>query len=56
MIRRLKAWLKKSGNTHSKLSELLGFSSRSVASNWIRRGSIPSKYHKKLKEVFNGNV
>ncbi len=51
MIRRLKAWLKKSGNTYAKLAELLGFKSRSTVANWIARNEVPVKHRKRVKEV-----
>ena len=53
MIRRLKAWLKKSGNSYGKLAKLMGHKSRSTSYNWLKRNKIPKHAVAQLKEIFD---
>ncbi len=54
LIKRVKKWLRKPENTFTKLSLLLGYSSRSTVYNWIKREKIPQSAIPKLKEVLKG--
>ncbi len=53
MLKRLRAWLKKPGNSYQKLADLLGYKSKSTIYNWVVREQIPRKMYPQLKEVFN---
>lgn len=52
MLKKLKAWLKKPGNSKSKLAYLLGYKSSSTITNWLSRKSIPEYMTPQLKEIF----
>ena len=51
MFKKLERWLKKKGNSKSKLAYLLGYKSSSTISNWITRGSIPEYIEPQLKNI-----
>jgi len=51
MLKELKAWLKRPGNTHAKLAYLLNYSSGATISNWISRKSIPVYVQPRLKKI-----
>lgn len=51
MIRQLKAWLKKPGNSEAKLAFLLNYKSTSTIRNWLSRKSIPDYIKPQLKQI-----
>lgn len=55
MKRELNRWLKKPGNSESKLAEILGFSSVSAIYNWKKRG-VPKYLQPMLKDFFNDKI
>ncbi len=54
MFKKLDKWLKKSGNSSSKLAYLLNYKSSSTIRNWVYRESIPSYVIPQLKKILKG--
>lgn len=51
MIKELKSWLKKPGNSSAKIAYLLGYRTGTTVSNWIYRNSIPEYIKPQLKNL-----
>lgn len=51
MLKQLKNWLKKPGNSNAKLAYLLGYKSGSTITNWLARKSIPEYRYAELKRI-----
>lgn len=51
MLKRLKKWLSRPGNSNAKLAYLLNRKSGSTISNWLTRKSIPEYIIPQLKEA-----
>ena len=52
MIKKLKKWLQKPGNSRAKLAFLLEIKSSSNIDYWIKEESVPKWHHEKLKAIF----
>jgi hypothetical protein len=51
MLRELKRWLKRPGNSNAKLAYLMGYKSGSTIANWVSRKSIPNHVLPQLKRI-----
>lgn len=48
LIKALRQWLQRPGNSHAKLAAKLGYRSSTTISKWLDRGSIPEYMHAPL--------
>lgn len=50
-LKSIKSWLKKEGNSKSKLAGKLGYKSSQTIDNWIKRNAIPVYMIERVREV-----
>lgn len=54
LVKSLKNWLKKPGNTFASVAVALGYRDSAPIRQWVRRESIPDYQAERLKQLITG--
>jgi ABC-type uncharacterized transport system ATPase subunit len=54
LVKSLKKWLKKAGNSYAKVAVLLGYEDSASIRQWIRRNSIPNYQKERVRQIIKG--
>ncbi len=56
LVKQLKRWLKKPGNSYARVAVLLGYEDSASIRQWIRRNSIPRYQKERVKQIIQGET